>query len=127
MLDKTYVPEEIESKHYGAWEDSGAHDPTPQQVFFMYYLCDTCPANGCLRAIPGSHVHQNALHDEIAEPHSREVSEGRASGAETTTRPDAVDLAAPAGAPPAAPRTAPASPPPSGLAWPRGCWSPTPA
>ncbi len=24
MLDKTYIPEEIESKHYGAWEDSGA-------------------------------------------------------------------------------------------------------
>ncbi len=85
--------------HYDwfAWEDPRAHDATPQQVFFMYYLCDTTRANGCLRAIPGSHLRHNALHDIIAEPHSRELSEGRGDGAETATRPDEVDIPARAG------------------------------
>ncbi len=85
--------------HYDwfAWEDPRAHDATPQQVFFMYYLCDTTPGNGCLRAIPGSHVRHNALHDLISEPHSRRLSEGRDGGPETTTRPDEVDIPAWAG------------------------------
>ena len=37
------------------WTHPVSHDDTPHQVFAMYYLIDTTPANGCLRVIPGSH------------------------------------------------------------------------
>ena len=85
--------------HYDwfAWEDPTAYDATPQQVFLMYYLSDTRPTNGCLRAVPGSHIHHNALHDLIAEPHSRGLSEAGANGAATTTRPDELDIPVRAG------------------------------
>ncbi len=63
--------------HYDwfAWEDPSSYQPEPQQLFAMYYLSDTTPANGCLRVIPGSHIQHNALHDLLGEPHSRALSE----------------------------------------------------
>ena len=49
--------------HYDwfSWELEEDWEPTPPQVFFMYYLHSTSPENGCLRAIPRSHYIHNDL------------------------------------------------------------------
>jgi ectoine hydroxylase-related dioxygenase (phytanoyl-CoA dioxygenase family) len=86
--------------HYDwfAWEEPEMYLPAPPQVFLMYYLTDTCRANGCLRVIPGSHTRRNPLHDLIAEPHSATL--GRAEDlerAEFGRRPDEIDVPVRAG------------------------------
>jgi ectoine hydroxylase-related dioxygenase (phytanoyl-CoA dioxygenase family) len=80
------------------WDDQTSYRPEPLQVFFMYYLHDTNPANGCLRVIPGSHVRHNALHDVLAEPHSKQLSEvHNERDPAFSTRPDEVDISVRAG------------------------------
>ncbi len=54
------------------WEHPHSYTPNPQQIFLMYYLVDTTPKNGCLRLIPGSHLHRHPLHD-ISEAHTEEI------------------------------------------------------
>ena len=44
------------------WNHPISYTDTPQQYFLMYYLVDTSPRNGCLRAIPGSHLKRHPLH-----------------------------------------------------------------
>ena len=86
--------------HYDwfGWEDPTTYDPRPQQVFFMYYLTDTTPHNGCLRVIPGSHYKHNPLHDLIMEPHAGEISSAKnLNRPEFSTRPDEVDVPVKAG------------------------------
>jgi len=81
--------------HYDwfAWDDPTVYDPRPQQVFFMYYLIDTTPHNGCLRAIPGSHLQHNPLHDHLHNPHAWEISMVEDTDRpEFSTRPDEVDV-----------------------------------
>lgn len=65
--------------HYDwfAWQDARSYAPEPPQLFAMYYLSDTTPANGCLRVIPGSHRAHNPLHDLLGHPHSPSLSEVR--------------------------------------------------
>lgn len=53
---------------YG-WQHPSAHEAAPPQVFVMYYLTDTSPANGCLRVLPGSHRRRHRLHDIMADGH----------------------------------------------------------
>ena len=48
------------------WDSNISYDEVPQQLFFMYYLTDTTPKNGCLRVIPGSHRNYHSLHKTIA-------------------------------------------------------------
>jgi ectoine hydroxylase-related dioxygenase (phytanoyl-CoA dioxygenase family) len=87
--------------HYDwfAWEDPRSYEPVPPQVFLMYYLSDTRPENGCLRAIPGSHRNHNPLHDMIDNPHSRALAQGDNLGAvEFSNRPDEIDVLIRAGA-----------------------------
>jgi len=86
--------------HYDwfAWQDPGAYDAAPQQVFLMYYLTDTSITNGCLRVIPGSHRHHNVLHEHIGNPHSGMLS--RAEDLDQlafSSRPDEVDVPVRAG------------------------------
>lgn len=81
--------------HYDwfAWDDPTVHQPRPQQVFFMYYLIDTTSHNGCLRAIPGSHLQHNPLHDHLHNPHAQETSVAEDTDCpEFSTRPDEVDV-----------------------------------
>ncbi|HIG40270.1 MAG TPA: hypothetical protein EYQ14_06965 [Gammaproteobacteria bacterium] len=81
--------------HYDwfAWKDPDARSPVPQQVFFMYYLVDTTPVNGCLRVIPGSHRQHNPLHDQLGSPHSAALSRiDNPDDAAFSTRPDEIDL-----------------------------------
>ena len=48
------------------WDDPISYTDEIAQVFFMYYLTDTTPENGCLRVLPGSHRRRHALHDAEA-------------------------------------------------------------
>jgi len=86
--------------HYDwfAWDAPYSFGPDPPQLFAMYYLTDTSRENGCLRVIPGSHVHHNPLHDDLREPHSALLSQARdLSLAEFSTRADEVDVPVQAG------------------------------
>jgi hypothetical protein len=86
--------------HYDwfAWEDDRSYEIEPPQVFFMYYLSDTRRENGCLRVIPGSHIRHNPLHDQLLEPHSRELGEAKnLTLPEFSDRPDEVDVPVKAG------------------------------
>lgn len=84
--------------HYDwfAWDDPRSFEPPPPQVFAMVYLTDTRRENGCLRAIPGSHVAEHPLHRRLAEPHSAALSRGEGD-AEFSDPPDAVDVPVDAG------------------------------
>ena len=55
------------------WDNPCSAEPTPQQVFFMYYLVDTCQENGCLRVIPGSHLKHHQMHDIVSLAHTDEA------------------------------------------------------
>jgi len=55
------------------WNDEVAYQSNPAQIFAMYYLTDTTIANGCLRAIPGTHRKEHALHSQLGAAHSDEV------------------------------------------------------
>ena len=83
---------------WACWGDPGAFDAVPQQLFLMYYLVDTTPENGCLRVLPGSHVHENPLHRELSEAHSQELSAAKnLDRVEFSSRPDEVDVCVKAG------------------------------
>lgn len=86
--------------HYDwfAWDDPTVYLPRPQQVFLMYYLVDTTIENGCLRVIPGSHLHHNELHDNLNNPHSEEISTAtHLERTEFSIRPDEIDVPVKAG------------------------------
>ncbi len=48
------------------WDDPISYTDEIAQVFFMYYLTDTSPGNGCLRVLPGSHRRRHPLHEADA-------------------------------------------------------------
>lgn len=86
--------------HYDwfAWDDPVSFEPRPPQVFFMYYLEDTRPDNGCLRVIPGSHCTHNPLHDVISKPHDAALSSAKdLLRPEFSIRPDEIDVPVSAG------------------------------
>ena len=83
---------------WAAWGDPDCFGEIPQQLFLMYYLTDTFPENGCLRVIPGSHVHDNPLHVLLEEAHSRELSEARnLENPAFSSRPDEINVQVKAG------------------------------
>jgi len=45
------------------WNDPRAQGLPSPMLFLMYYLVDTTPANGCLRALPGTHLRRHPLHE----------------------------------------------------------------
>ena len=59
------------------WDDPVSYTPQPIQCFFMYYLTDTTPENGCLRLIPGSHLKRHPLHDKISPRHTEALRDIR--------------------------------------------------
>lgn len=52
------------------WDDPLSYRPEPPMVFAMCYLDTTTRANGCLRAIPGSHRRRHPLHDLVPGAHT---------------------------------------------------------
>ena len=55
------------------WNNPLSSTPWPQVVFFSYYLTDTNRENGCLRAVPGSHINHHPLHDMLPNAHEPEI------------------------------------------------------
>ena len=55
------------------WDDLSSYTPLPQQLFFMYYLVDTTPENGCLRLLQGSHRKHHKMHDLVPDAHTDEL------------------------------------------------------
>ena len=80
------------------WNDPHSYTAVPQQLFFMYYLVDTTPENGCLRVIPGSHLKWHPMHNNFPEAHTDEIR--RAEDTEHPAfqpHPDGVDVCVKAG------------------------------
>jgi ectoine hydroxylase-related dioxygenase (phytanoyl-CoA dioxygenase family) len=83
---------------WGGWSHPISFEKIPVQLFLMIYLTDTSRENGCLRVIPGSHLHENPLHAELALAHSDELAAARdLSRVEYQPRPDEVDVCVRAG------------------------------
>jgi hypothetical protein len=55
------------------WNHPEAASPWPTKVFLSYYLTDTVRENGCLRAIPGSHLKRHPLHDILPPAHGPDI------------------------------------------------------
>jgi hypothetical protein len=80
------------------WNHPHSYTAEPQQIFFMYYLVDTTPDNGCLRLIPGSHLKRHAMHDDFPEAHTDEVRRAEdLSDPAFQDHPDEVDVCVKAG------------------------------
>ena len=79
------------------WDHPQASLPWPTRVFFSYYLVDTTPENGCLRAIPGSHRKRLPLHEILPPAHGPEIQALDTCHPVFADQPDAVDLPVKAG------------------------------
>ena len=55
------------------WDSPVSYRDMPAQLFVMIYLTDTNVENGCLRVIPGSHLHAHPLHT-LPAAHSKEMA-----------------------------------------------------
>ena len=53
------------------WNDPLSCSPWPQIMFVSFYLQGTSVENGCLRAIPGSHLRRIPLHDQLVTAHEQ--------------------------------------------------------
>jgi len=80
------------------WNHEHSYSAEPQQIFLMYYLIDTTPENGCLRLIPGSHLHRHAMHDNFPEAHTDDIRRAKdLSDPAFVDHPDEVDVCVKAG------------------------------
>ncbi|WP_051772384.1 phytanoyl-CoA dioxygenase family protein [Saccharothrix sp. NRRL B-16314] len=76
-----------------AWGTPRTYVVEPTQLFCMLYLHPTTPENGCLRAIPGSHLARHPLHD-LPEPHTLEIEGQPADSPSHQSWPGEVDVLA---------------------------------
>ena len=81
------------------WNHPKSGLPWPTKIFLSYYMVDTTPHNGCLRVIPGTHLHRIDLHDELPDAHEEELQDESTDEGHAAFRdhPDAIDLAVKAG------------------------------
>ncbi len=79
------------------WNHPQASLPWPVRVFLSYYLVDTDVSNGCLRAIPGTHLRRIPLHDLLPAAHGPEIQALDATHPAFGDHPNAVDLPVKAG------------------------------
>jgi len=56
-----------------AWGHPYSYRRQATQIFCMIYLQSTSRKNGCLRALPGSHLNRHPLHDALPEPHTLHI------------------------------------------------------
>ena len=86
--------------HYDwmCWAHPRSWEKEPLQTFFMYYLVDTNRDNGCLRVIPGSHLNDHPLHDQLSDAHTPIVARAEdLDMPEFSTHEDEVDVPVRAG------------------------------
>lgn len=79
-----------------AWGHPRTYVRETTQLFCMIYLQHTDRENGCLRAIPGSHLGRHALH-ELPEPHTLEIESQPADSPSHALVADEIDIVAEAG------------------------------
>lgn len=79
------------------WNHPKSALPWPTKVFLSYYMVDTTRENGCLRAIPGTHLKRIPLHDVLPAAHGAEIQASDESHPAFQVHPDEVDLAVKAG------------------------------
>jgi hypothetical protein len=80
-----------------AWDDPISSSEVSPQVFLMYYLTDTSPQNGCLRVIPGTHLHRIPFHDLLPTAHTDATYRASQDSPIFADPPGAVDVAVKAG------------------------------
>lgn len=51
------------------WNHPESGAPWPTRIFLSYYMTDTTLENGCLRALPGTHLKRIPLHDHLPPAH----------------------------------------------------------
>ena len=78
------------------WGEQISYTEIPTQFFLMYYLIDTNPQNGCLRVIPGSHLHRHRLHG-LPPAHTDEIQEADETHPALRPDPDESNVAVKAG------------------------------
>ena len=86
--------------HYdwAGWDAPESYTTRAPQLFFMYYLTNTRPENGCLRVVPGSHLKDNDLIPLLDEAHSPDVLRAAdPSRPDFSDRPDEIDVPITAG------------------------------
>ena len=79
------------------WDHPKAGLPWPTKIFLSYYLIDTTPENGCLRAIPGTHLKRIPLHDKLPPAHGPEIQAMSTQHEVFGDHPDAINLPVKAG------------------------------
>jgi hypothetical protein len=81
------------------WNHPESAAPWPTRVFLSFYMTDTTLENGCLRAIPGTHVKRIPLHAKLPPAHGPEIQAitDYANHPAFSDHPDAVDLPVKAG------------------------------
>ena len=79
------------------WNHPQAALPWPSQIFMSYYLVDTTRENGCLRAIPGTHLKRIPLHADLPAAHGPEIQAADVDHPAFAEHPDEVDLTVKAG------------------------------
>ena len=79
------------------WNSPQSMTPWPTRIFLSYYMVETTRENGCLRAIPGSHLRRLPLHDLLPDAHEAQIQASDTSHPAFADHPDAVDLPVKAG------------------------------
>jgi hypothetical protein len=77
-----------------AWGHPRSFLAEPTQIFCMIYLDPTTPENGCLRAVPGSHLRRHPLHDALPEPHTVTIEAEAEDSVSHAPIPDEIDILA---------------------------------
>jgi hypothetical protein len=82
-----------------SWNHPESSTPWPTRIFLSYYTTDTTLKNGCLRAIPGTHLKRIPLHDQLPAAHGPEIQAitDYDHHPAFSDHPDAVDLPVKAG------------------------------
>ncbi len=86
--------------HYdwAGWDAPDSFTQQSPQIFLMYYLTNTRRENGCLRVVPGSHIHDNDLIPLLDEAHTPELLRAAdPSRPAFSDRPDEMDVPITAG------------------------------
>lgn len=79
------------------WNHPKSALPWPSTIFLSYYMVDTTQENGCLRAIPGTHLKRIDLHEQLPDAHGAEIQAADEQHIAFMEHPDEVDIPVKAG------------------------------
>lgn len=79
------------------WNHPKSALPWPSTIFLSYYMVDTTRENGCLRAIPGTHLKRIDFHDHLPDAHGAEIQAADEQHIAFQEHPTEVDIPVKAG------------------------------